>query len=73
MKVKKTKSGRVMIQATLGTLEVGQMWKVSPDAYSLRYIRTAVSLYASAVNKSFTVNAPDPYVKNDSIRITRTR
>lgn len=73
MKVKKTAAGRVMIQATLGTLEVGETWKIAPDGYSLRYLRVACSLYGAAVNKSFTVNAPKAYVKNDKIKITRTR
>lgn len=62
-----------MIQATLGTLKVGETWKLSPDSYSIRYLRVAVSLYSSAVNKSFTVNAPSQYKENDKIKITRTR
>lgn len=73
MKIRKTPSGKTMVQATLGTLGVGETWKISPGTYSIRYLRVAVSLYSSAVNKSFTVNAASPEIKNDKIKITRTR
>lgn len=73
MKIKKTPTGRIMVQATLGTLQVGETWKIDPSLFSLKYLRVAASQYGSAVNKSFTVNMPDPLAKNDKIRITRTR
>lgn len=73
MKIRKTPSGKTMIQATLGALKVGETWKIDPAAYSIRYLRVSVSLYSSAVNKSFTVNAANPEIKNDKIKITRTR
>lgn len=69
MKTIKTKNGRVRLQETLSTLEVGQSWKVPADLFSVGYLRVASSLYGRAVNKSFTVHAKS----EQKPTITRTK
>ena len=70
MKVIKTKTGRIQLLATLGGMEVGECWKLRPDALSLNYLKVTVCNYSKAVNKMFTVSYPSGAAK---ITVTRTK
>lgn len=70
MRVFRTKSGRIMLYPTLGSMRVGDVWKIDPAEYKTTSLRVTCSNYGAAVNKVFTVNSPADAKR---IVITRTK
>ena len=70
MRVFKTKSGRIMLYPTLGSMNVGDVWRIDPAKYKTASLRVTCSNYGAAVNKVFTVNSPADAKR---IVITRTK
>ncbi len=63
--------GKVAVQPTLATMEVGDVWTTQPDEIKLNYAQVCASRYGTESGKQFHVSSPKE--ANGQITIKRIR